>query len=36
MGGERRNFRSALVDIDAVFAYKEKIGAEAAKDPLRT
>jgi hypothetical protein len=35
VGGERRNFTSALVDIGAVFAYKEKIGAEAAKDPLR-
>jgi hypothetical protein len=31
--GERRTFMSALVHIDAVFAYKEKIGAEAAKDP---
>jgi hypothetical protein len=32
---ERRNFMSALVHIEAVFAYKNKIGAEAAKDPLR-
>jgi hypothetical protein len=31
---ERRNFKSALVDIETVFAYKKKIGAEAAKDPL--
>jgi TniQ len=33
--GERRNFRSALVSIAAVLAYKKRIGAEAAKDPLR-
>jgi hypothetical protein len=33
--GERRSFRSALVSIAAVFAYKERIGAEATKDPLR-
>jgi hypothetical protein len=35
VGGKRRNFTSALVDIGAVFAYKKKIGAEAARDPLR-
>jgi hypothetical protein len=31
--GKRRNFMSALVDIETVFAYKEKIGSDAAKDP---
>ena len=33
--GEKRDFKSALIRIDAALAYKEKIGAEAAKDPLQ-